>query len=117
MKENCIERKKRNFFSASFFQDQPQAILDSSQFLNEINHFKIRLDTLEKERFELEDKVRRLQVCLLEFLSNSRGFYRKKMKHIKVDLLMEITIGLDLDRHQRSMGALLRCQQLVRDVL
>ena len=37
-------------------------MLDSSQFLNEINHFKVRLDTLEKERFELEDKVRRLQV-------------------------------------------------------
>lgn len=43
-------------------QEQQQAILDSSQFLNEINHFKIRLDTLEKERFELEEKVRRLQV-------------------------------------------------------
>ena len=112
------EEKKRNFFSASFFQDQSQAILDSSQFLNEINHFKIRLDTLEKERFELEDKVRRLQVCLLGFDSERDAvFYRKKMKHIKVDLLMETTIGLDLDRHQRSMGALLRCQQLVRDVL
>jgi hypothetical protein len=42
-------------------------MIDPSQFLNEINHFKIRLDTLEKERYELEDKVRRLQVCL--FLS------------------------------------------------
>jgi len=48
-----------------YFQDQSQAILDSSQFLNEINHFKIRLDTLEKERYDLEDKVRRLQVCFL----------------------------------------------------
>jgi hypothetical protein len=44
-------------------------MIDPSQFLNEINHFKIRLDTLEKERYELEDKVRRLQVCL--FLSCS----------------------------------------------
>ena len=52
-----------------FFQDQSQTILDSSQFLNEINHFKIRLDTLEKERYELEDKVRRLQVCLPFFPS------------------------------------------------
>ena len=42
-------------------------MIDSSQFLNEINHFKIRLDTLEKERYELEDKVRRLQVCLFDF--------------------------------------------------
>ena len=40
-------------------------MLDSSQFLNEINHFKIRLDALEKERYELEEKVRRLQVCVL----------------------------------------------------
>lgn len=30
---------------------------------------------------------------------------------------METTIGSDLGRHQRSTGALLRCQQLVRDVL
>ena len=49
-------------------------MLDSSQFLNEINHFKIRLDTLEKERYELEDKVRRLQVhldtfCLIQMIS------------------------------------------------
>ncbi|CAF1263229.1 unnamed protein product [Adineta ricciae] len=46
----------------SFIQHDPsQTMIDSSQFLNEINHFKIRLDTLEKERYELEDKVRRLQ--------------------------------------------------------
>jgi hypothetical protein len=35
-------------------------------FLNEINRFKIRLDTLENERYELEEKVRQLQVCLNE---------------------------------------------------
>ncbi|CAF3614790.1 unnamed protein product [Rotaria socialis] len=42
-------------------KESSKTILDSSQFLNEINHFKLRLDTLEKERYELEDKVRRLQ--------------------------------------------------------
>ncbi|CAF3904556.1 unnamed protein product [Adineta steineri] len=48
--------------SPSFIHhDQLQPMIDPSQFLNEINHFKIRLDTLEKERYELEDKVRRLQ--------------------------------------------------------
>lgn len=74
-KENCFVRereKKKGIFCLSFFQDQSQAILDSSQFLNEINHFKIRLDTLEKERFELEDKVRRLQVCLLDYDDSER---------------------------------------------
>ena len=38
-------------------------ILQSFDFFNEINHFKIRLNTLEKERYELEEEVRRLQVC------------------------------------------------------
>ncbi|CAF2259173.1 unnamed protein product [Rotaria magnacalcarata] len=42
-------------------KESSKTILDPSQFLNEINHFKLRLDTLEKERYELEDKVRRLQ--------------------------------------------------------
>ena len=51
-------------------------MLDSSQFLNEINHFKVRLDTLEKERFELEDKVRRLQVNVL--LSRRGHFANEK---------------------------------------
>jgi hypothetical protein len=110
-----------------YFQDQSQAILDSSQFLNEINHFKIRLDTLEKERYDLEDKVRRLQVCFLfvVFISeiNLKAFFilhlclRRKMKHIKIVLLMEIMIGLDLGQHQRSMDVLLHRQRLVRDVL
>ncbi|CAM4911249.1 unnamed protein product [Rotaria socialis] len=57
-----------NFYDAHVHQqpsfihhESSKTILDSSQFLNEINHFKLRLDTLEKERYELEDKVRRLQ--------------------------------------------------------
>ncbi|CAF2784118.1 unnamed protein product [Rotaria sp. Silwood2] len=41
--------------------EQQQTILNSFDFLNEINQFKNRLDTLEKERYELEEKVRRLQ--------------------------------------------------------
>ena len=36
--------------------------LQSVDFFNEIHLFKIRLETLERERYELEDKVRRLQV-------------------------------------------------------
>lgn len=32
------------------------------EFLNEIQHFKIRLEILENERYELEEKVRQLQV-------------------------------------------------------
>lgn len=47
------------------FQEQQQIAHDSLDFLNEINHFKMRLDTLEKERYDLEEKVRRLQVCYL----------------------------------------------------
>ncbi|CAM4813419.1 unnamed protein product [Rotaria magnacalcarata] len=57
-----------NFYDAHVHQqpsfihhESSKTILDPSQFLNEINHFKLRLDTLEKERYELEDKVRRLQ--------------------------------------------------------
>ncbi|CAF3643409.1 unnamed protein product [Rotaria sp. Silwood1] len=42
-------------------KDQQETLLNSLDFLNEINHFKIRLETLEKERYELEEKVRRLQ--------------------------------------------------------
>ncbi|CAF2959800.1 unnamed protein product [Rotaria sp. Silwood2] len=42
-------------------EEQQQTILNSFDFLNEINQFKNRLDTLEKERYELEEKVRRLQ--------------------------------------------------------
>ncbi|UJR13473.1 hypothetical protein I4U23_000487 [Adineta vaga] len=41
--------------------DQQAALLNSIDFFTEINRFKARLDVLERERFELEDKVRRLQ--------------------------------------------------------
>jgi hypothetical protein len=45
-----------------FQEQQRQCVLNSFDFLNEINHFKIRLNTLERERYELEEKVRQLQV-------------------------------------------------------
>ncbi|CAF1217229.1 unnamed protein product [Adineta steineri] len=45
----------------SSHEQEQQNILNSFDFFNEINRFKLRLNILEKERFELEDKVQRLQ--------------------------------------------------------
>ena len=45
-------------------QQQPhKAPFNPSEFFGEINRFKSRLHSLERERYELEEKVRRFQVC------------------------------------------------------
>ncbi|CAF0918897.1 unnamed protein product [Adineta ricciae] len=43
------------------YHDQQATVANSIDFFSEINRFKDRLEVLERERFELEDKVHRLQ--------------------------------------------------------
>ncbi|CAF4010933.1 unnamed protein product [Rotaria sp. Silwood2] len=62
-------------------REQSPTILDSSQFLNEINHFKIRLDALEKERYELEDKVRRLQKFFFFLIKEENETYKNRLSN------------------------------------
>ena len=57
-------------FQEQHEEDEPQQLQQSqetpfnpSEFFSEINRFKSRLHSLERERYELEEKVRRFQVC------------------------------------------------------